>query len=136
MKIIKLKWGNGKKYGQKGFSPVIRFKPVHEKYGRAEFDICPIFKYGKLQKVFVFRRQQETDETYEIEAQGQTAFEISTWLHKGFEHPRIWRNWWCKEHKTIAFSVYVPPQTNIIKFDSLSTFEIKFDREDKENVSI
>ena len=39
--IIKLGWGNGKKYGEKGYNPVIRFDPLHENYGRAEFDICP-----------------------------------------------------------------------------------------------
>ena len=131
-KPIKLGWGNGKKYGEKGYNPVIRFKPRHDKYGHAEFTICPIFKYGKLKKVFVFRRQQDTSECYEIEAQDQKEFQIGTWTHKGFDVPNIWMNWWCKEHKTIAFAVYVPIQTNIIEFDSLSTFGIRFDKEKKE----
>ena len=130
-KIIKLAWGNGKKYGEKGYNPVIKFEPKHENYGSAEFDICPIFKYGKLKKIFVFRRQQETSECYEIEAQDQKEFQISTWTHKGFDIPNIWRNWWCKDHKTIAFSVYVPQQTDILVFDSLSTFGMYFDKEDK-----
>ncbi|MEK0338014.1 MAG: hypothetical protein QQN41_11330 [Nitrosopumilus sp.] len=131
-KIIKLKFGNGKKYGEKGYNPIIKFDPIHKRYGRAEFDICPIFKYGKLKKIFVFRRQQETDECYEIEAQDQKEFQINTWTHKGFDNPNIWMNFWCKDHKTICFRVYVPPRTNIIEFDSLSTFEIRFDREGKD----
>ena len=129
IKPIKLAWGNGKKYGEKGYNPVIRFKALHDRYGRAEFDICPIFKYGKLKKIFVFRRQQDKAECYEIEAQGQKEFQIGTWTHKGFDVPNVWRNWWCKDHKTIAFSVYVPPQTDIITFDCLSTFGIHFDKE-------
>lgn len=130
MKIKKLKFGNGKKYGEEGYDPSIKFEPMHKDYGRAEFDICPVFKYGKLRKVLVFRRQQETNEVYEIEAQGQKEFQIATWTHKGFENPYIWRNWWCKEHKTIAFSVYVPKGTNIMNFDSLSAFGIRFDKEE------
>ena len=131
IKPIKLKWGNGKKYGEKGYNPTIRFAPMHKDYGHAEFDICPVFKYGKLKRVFVYRRQQGTNEAYEIEAQNQKEFSISTWEHKGFDIPRIWRNWWCEDHKTITFSVYVPKQTNIIEFSSLSTFGINFDEEKK-----
>ena len=133
IKPIKLKWGNGKKYGEKGYNPIIKFDPMHKDYGHAEFDICPVFKYGKLKKVFIYRRQQGTNEAYEIEAQNQKEFQISTWEHKGFNTPRIWRNWWCKDHKTIAFSVYVPKQTNMIEFSSLSSFGILFDKEDLKN---
>lgn len=128
---IKLEWGNGKKYGEKGYNPVIRFKPMHDRYGHAEFEICPVFKYGKLKKIFVFRRQQETSECYEIEAQGQKEFQIMTWTHKGFDVPNIWMEFWCKEHKTICHRVYVPKQTDIIVFDNLSTFGIRFDKEKK-----
>ena len=130
IKPIKLKWGNGKKYGEKGYDPTIKFEPMHKDYGHAEFDICPVFKYGKLKKVFVYRMQQETNEAYEIEAQNQKEFQISTWTHKGFDKLSVWRNWWCKNHKTISFSVYVPIQTNIMEFSSLSTFGIYFDKED------
>lgn len=130
IKPIKLEWGNGKKYGEKGYGPEIRFKPMHKDYWHAEFDICPVFKNGKLKKVFVCRRQQGINECYEIEAQNQKEFQIATWTFKGFDLPNIWMNWWCKEHKTIGFSVYVPKQTNIITFDSLSTFCIRFEKED------
>ena len=129
-KIIKLEWRNGKRYGEKGYVPEIKFKPMHKDYGHAEFDICPVFKYGKLKKVLVYRRQQGTNEVYEIESQGQKEFQITTWTHKGYDVPNIWRNWWCKDHKTISSSVYVPKQTDIIKFDSSSTFCIRFEKED------
>ena len=130
--IIKLKWGNGKKYGEKGYNPVIKFEPMHKKYGRVEFEICPIFQYGKLKKVLVFRRQQETNECYEIEAQDQKEFQIMSWTHKGVDNPNIWRNFWCKDHKTICFNVNVPNNTNIIEFSNLSLFGIQFDKENSD----
>ena len=130
-KTIKLKWG--KKYGTEDFSPKIPFKDMHEKWGHAEFHICPIFKYGKLKKVMVYRAQQETNECYEIPAFGQKEFQIYTWKSEGFEHPNIWKEFYCKEHKTICHEVYVPRGTNVIEFDSLSVFGIRFVKKEAKN---
>lgn len=123
-KVIKLKWGNT--YGTSDYSPIIQFDDMHPMYGRAEFQICPIFKYGKLKKVIIYRVQQETNEIYEIKAQGQKEFQICSWQHKGVDNPNIWREFWCKEHKTICHEVYVPKDTNTIEFESLSSFGIRF----------
>jgi len=130
-KIVKLKWG--KKYGDKDYSPKISFKDVHKDYGRAEFEIRPIFKYGKLKEFLIYPKQQETNVFYYvIEAQNQREFQISSWTHKGFANPNIWLEFWCKEHKTICHRVYVPKDTNIITFENLRTFNIRFDKEVKE----
>ena len=134
LKIIKLKWG--KNYGAEDFSPKIKFDDMHPKYGHAEFQICPIFRYGKLKKVILYRSQQETSEGYEIPAFNQKEFQICTWTSQGFEHPNIWREFWCKEHKCICHEVYVPKGTNTIEFDSLSVFGIRFVKKEKNNDKI
>ena len=129
-KIIKLKWG--KYYGKPDFSPKIIFKDMHERFGHAQFQFCPIFKYGRLKKVMIYRiQQEEKDKVYELECQGQKEFQICTWTHKGLVHPNIWREFYCKEHKAICHDVYVPLGSNVIRFDSLSTFMIRFEKEEK-----
>ena len=119
-KIVKLKWG--KKYGDSLF---IDYKPLHKDYGRAEFQFCFIFKYGKFKRIFIYRKQQETNESYEIEAHGQEQFQITSWTHKTGK-PYIWNEFWCKKHETICHEVYVPDNTDRIEFESLSNFEIRF----------
>jgi hypothetical protein len=115
-KIIKLKLGE-----------TIPFQPIHESLGRAEFEICPIFKYGKLKKIRIYPRQQEVDVfCYEIEAEDQEQFRIESWAYKGIESPRIWLEYWCKEDKTICHRVYVPNDTDTIEIEHLSTLIIRF----------
>jgi len=95
-----------------------------ERYGRAEFQICPKFVRGKMTDVFIYRRQQphEKNKEYHLDLLKLlpkwriTEFQIDAWSHKT-DNPRIWRNWWCKEHKTIAFDIYVPNDTDTIEFD-------------------
>ena len=128
MKKIKLRFG--KKYGQ---NPFIDYKPMHERYGMAEFEICPIFKNGKLQKFMIYPKQQENNNVYyEIPAFGQKQFEITSWTQKT-DSLRIWMEFWCKEHKTICHRVYVPNNTDRIEFDNLTVFMIRFVKKDIKN---
>jgi len=100
----------------------IYYTPVTEMWGRAEFDICPVFKRGYLRQIHIIRRQQETKEEFvldlERELNPSRIREFSITSEYGVEKPlpKIWRNFWCIVHKTISFSVYVPVDTNTIKF--------------------
>lgn len=111
----------------------IKYVPITEKYGRAEFEFCPVFKYGKMKKIFIYPRQQEVDYYYELETNNQKQFQITSWIHKT-DSPKIWIEYWCKEHKTICHRVYVPNNTDTLEFESLSVFEIRFVKgEENEN---
>jgi len=100
----------------------ITYIGITHNLGRAEFQICPKFTRGKLTDLYIYRRQQENRESYHINIKVNcawakiTTFLIDAWTHRT-EPPRIWRNFWCKEHKTICFEVYVPPETDTIEFD-------------------
>lgn len=103
-------------------SDKIKYKPITQRLGRAEFVICPIFKYGYLREIFIYRVQQETSEIYHLDLEKElngsriNVFHITSWTHKRDE-PSIWQNFWCKKHKTISFEIYVPNNTNMIEFD-------------------
>jgi hypothetical protein len=104
----------------KSLDEKIKYNPIHERYGRAEFAICPVFKRGILKEIFLYRRQQDIDESYHIDLiklgyLKTRCFDISSWSHKT-EDPKIWRNPYCKEHKCVSFWVYVPNNTNTIEF--------------------
>jgi hypothetical protein len=99
----------------------IQYKPLHPSYGRAEFVFCPVFKYGKMKELFIFRRQQDEDENYHLDLKKlgfkkTICFDITSWSHKT-DDPHIWRNPYCKEHKCLAFWVYVPNNTDTIEFE-------------------
>ena len=97
---------------------VILYKPIDESLGRAEFEICPIFKDGFLKEIVFFRKQQRTHEEITLNLGKDSkiiTFYIDSWTHKK-DSPRIWREYWCKEHETICHNVYVPPKTNKIEF--------------------
>jgi hypothetical protein len=99
----------------------ILYDARHPKYGRAEFQICPIFKYGKLKQVIITRAQQDRQDRQFIlnvakDMPNANMFQIEAWTHLT-ESPRIWREFWCKEHKTICHETYVPPVTDEMVFD-------------------
>jgi hypothetical protein len=125
MKIIKLKPKDK-----------IKFVPITERWGRAEFEICPVFKYGYLREIWIVPRQQEIHDTrylLEIPKEFKTReFSITAWTHKNIDLPDIWRNFWCKEHKTICFETYVPNNTNVLTFEiyHLTGVNLRFDKED------
>lgn len=89
-----------------------------ENWGRCEFEICPVFKRGYLREVFFVRKQQKNEECYRLEIDKDikvNVFHIDSWNHKT-EHPKIWREFWCKNHKTISHDVYPPDMTSKIVF--------------------
>lgn len=90
-------------------------------YGHAEFVICPVFKYGRLTDIYLYRRQQVEYNGYHIDLlKEKPTLRMDEFLLEGrpTNTPVIWRNWWCKEHKAVAFDTYVPKNTNTIRFDA------------------
>lgn len=90
-----------------------------DNYGVAEFELCPVFKNGYMEKLFIYRKQQIERDAFVINIK-KTGLKIKTFMVESWisrtEAPRIWRNMWCKEHKCVLFEVYVPHDTNQIKF--------------------
>lgn len=109
----------------------IPYQPIHPQYGRAEFQICPVYKNGYIKQVHIYRQQQTTNETYILHIDKGikiNTFSITAWTHKT-EPPSIWRESWCKDHKTITHEVYVPDNTNKISFAYHfgNTLDIRFE---------
>jgi len=95
----------------------ISYEPIHKDYGRAEFVFCPIFKEGIMKRLYIYALQQERKIRrwiLKIDIP-VTTFHIESWAHKT-NPPHIWREFWCKQHKTISHEVYVPDNTNKITF--------------------
>lgn len=99
---------------------VIKYRYNHKRFGRAEFILCPVFKRGYMQKLFIYRKQQGESGAFVLDVAKVcprvSQFMVETWTHKT-EAPRIWKNFWCKEHKCISFEVYVPPLTRKMVFN-------------------
>jgi len=99
----------------------ISYIDVRPSYGRAQFQFCPVFKRGKMEKLFIVRAQQPEEERYyvlnlkKLGFKKTSSFSISSW--SGTDDPRAWQHFWCEEHKTICFDVYVPNGTDMIEFD-------------------
>ena len=112
---------------------VIRFKPKDyieggSNLGHAEFDFCVKWKYGKIKEVLIFHRQQrDIKNYYKIVSGFSTEFLIQSWTHKGIDLPNLWRISYCKEHKSINHSVYVPLNSNCFSFSVGTSIDIYFD---------
>src|SRR3954464_8060413 len=78
-----------------------------DRYGVAEFSVCPVYKYGKLKEFHMHGSQQEEHNHYVYRFDYVPYdWSISSWSHKGMEPPKIWINFWCKEHKCASFRFY------------------------------
>lgn len=89
------------------------FRAMSPQYGSAEFEFCHVFKRGKLQTVYVYPKQQEVPNIYyRIDCHGRSEFCIGSWSHKGIDEPRVWRQFYCRDHKGFVMNVYVPKNAN------------------------
>lgn len=92
-------------------------------YGRAGFVICPIFKRSILTDLYIYRvyQPQEPNKAYHIPVPKEyklNCFTIDS--EYGYDNPNIWQNFWCKEHRTISFKIYVPNNTKFLEFSTFS----------------
>ena len=92
---------------------MIKFEGVVQNYGRAQFMICPIFKNGKIRKVFIYPRQQPNAKhfyVFENEMNGWEGLDLGECMYaeKKLSFPHVWVTHWCKEHKCHSMLLYVP----------------------------
>jgi hypothetical protein len=84
--------------------------------GRAEFVFCAIFKRGRLDKMFISRKQQRNDDRYYF-CEGLNS-ESFRFVQEGSMYSLpIWRTAFCKDHKSVRFDVYVPTNTKRLKIE-------------------
>jgi hypothetical protein len=102
----------------------IFFDWKHPNYGRAEFVICPQFKYGRIKRVYLTTKQQEPHRGWVFPEINSDSYSISSWV--GLEKPKVWLTFWCKEHKTPTTYFYVPPNSEFLDIQILSTFSLFF----------
>lgn len=107
---------------------VVHFNLMSPEYGRAEFDICPKWKRGKLAELFIYARQQKNVSCYwHVTAGWPTSFGVGSWQHKKIAVPNIWTMHWCKDHKCMSMSVYPPDGTNRFRISLLSWARVHFE---------
>lgn len=99
-----------------------------ERLGRAEFQFCPIWKYGKLRELFIYPKQQENKSNYwHLHGLKCIDFQLKSWTHKGIENPWAWLYFWCEEHKCMGMNVYVPLDTSKLLVSVSSGLTIIFE---------
>lgn len=104
---------------------VVLFEGMTQKYGRAEFCICPIYKRGKLKELHITPLQQpNADTNYVIDDIYSDSFQLSSINYN--DPVRAWLHMWCKEHKCPAFRIYVPDGVDRFTIRKLSTLDIIF----------
>lgn len=108
----------------------IDFVPMTQEYGRAEFIFCPVYKYGKMKELYIYPKQQpDAKFYYKFELKYTPLdFSISSWAHQGMDDPNIWLMFWCKEHKCMSFSVYVPIQAKSFHISTYSNLRVQFEK--------
>lgn len=104
------------KIKDKDFLPFIY---TTKNYGRAEFEICPQYKYGKLVKIGIYPRQQQ-DCSYYYEWEGGKKISLTLESYDKLQEPNIWRFVYCKIHKSQSMRVYVPEGANFLWFQEYS----------------
>lgn len=103
--------------------------PGGSSLGRAEFSICPVYRYGKLKEMYIFPNQQRDVDTYykAVFNYAPLDFSIQSWV--GLDTPKIWLHYWCKLHKCAGFRLYVPTDSKYFDVHFLSGFSINFGKD-------
>lgn len=112
-----------------GYHYNIPVPPGSAKYGRPEFDVCFQYEDGLLKNLYISPRQQpEALEFWRIDCKDYhpNAVHISSWEHKGIEHPKPWLWFWCKEHEAVCTEIYAPPGATWINVSLLNTLSLTF----------
>lgn len=92
------------------FGDEIKYTPMTKEYGQAEFSICPVFKRGYIEELYIYHLQQpDIRYFHKLVPDGKyNALNFSAYGGDFYDAPRIWQTWWCKEHKCYSIELYVP----------------------------
>lgn len=100
-----------------------------ESYGRAEFSLCPVFRAGRIQTLWIYPLQQRNVKFYyRVDAGRSTSLMVQSWTHKGVDRPEVWTHMWCKEHRCTSMRVYVPTLATRFQIQILSSLYVNFDK--------
>jgi len=106
----------------------IPFRESDPDYGRAEFVICPVYKRGKLKDMYIYPAQQRDVHTFYHAVFTSSPLDFSFSSYDDLDEPKIWIHFWCKEHKSASFRLYVPVGSQYFEVHRLSNFSINFRR--------
>ena len=98
---------------------VMPFVGMTQNLGRAEFQICPQYKRGKLVKLSIYPLQQE-DRGYYYEWEGNGKKHFTILGYQNLQNPDVWMHSFCKEHKSPTMRLYVPIGANFLWFQVYS----------------
>jgi hypothetical protein len=109
-----------------GWQHSIAYTPLHPSYGRAEFQVCPIWKRGRIVECWIYPRQQVRPEGdvcwhFEANSDGLTVSGLGP-----TDEPKLWHIGWCRDHKTATYSIYVPNYTNTLEIMVMSSLSLRF----------
>jgi len=93
----------------------VHYTPFTRMYGRAEFEFCPVFKYGLLREVYISPAQQpDLTHGFVVKTEGKVRnFYIADYSPSG--SALCWHGGWCKEHKTYCMRWYVPREPCVLQ---------------------
>lgn len=101
----------------------IFFPFFSKRYGRTMFEFCPVFKRGRLERLYIDPITFPSSCIYVVEYKSDD-FIIDSWA--GLDTPDVWKMLWCKEHKTIAMQVYAPNESTHLYITRLLNLSVHF----------
>jgi hypothetical protein len=108
----------------------VPFVAYTTRYGLAEFVFCLKYIRSKLKHIYIYPAQQENViNCFQVDVNYAESVNITSFTHKGMDDPKIWLQFWCKEHDCPAMRVYVPKQATHFHVSKLSSILITFDKE-------
>lgn len=103
----------------------VPFEYSHPELGRAEFTVCVRWSRGRIREMWLYPRQQKRyEQGWHFPRLSSDSLGIGSWNHKGLDDPKVWRMWWCKEHRCMATEFYVPNYSNELDIIAGSTLSI------------
>ena len=89
--------------------------PGGKSFGRAEFQVCVEFKKGKKSQTWIYPQQQRVANDCWHLVGGDREFSIKS--YQELDAPGVWLAFYCKEHKTTSFRIYVPTDSKFLVID-------------------
>ena len=99
------------------FGDKIEYITRTQKYGEAEFILCPVFRRGKIKELYIFPLQQpDAKHFYKLVPGGK--YQSIYFSAHYTDDPRVWVTYWCKEHKCYSLEFYVPSEGDSFTVES------------------
>ena len=111
----------------------IEYIPATPNYGRAEFQICPVFRRGYLRECYIYHLQQENITQYhKLIVPDDLKINVIYFSCFPPDNVKIWQTFWCKEHKSHSLELYVPDNRHSFTIETHFGNTLSFNWPDKE----